>query len=64
MESQDKEKEYEHNIDYTYCGNCFSDWVAHGGNPYYIERSGHCHTCGKSAAVSREKPECDSCYWS
>lgn len=52
-----------YNLDYTYCSNCFPDWVKHGGNPNYTERRGHCHTCGKSAAVSRAKPECDSCYW-
>ena len=53
-----------YNLDATYCNVCFSEWVKGGGNPFYIERNGHCHTCGKSVAVSREKPECDSCYWS
>ena len=52
-----------YNLDYTYCSTCFSDWVRHGGNPNYIERRGHCHTCGKSASTSRVKPECSSCYW-
>ena len=53
-----------HNLDYTYCSTCFSDWVKHGGNPNYIERNGHCHTCGGEAApISRAKPECNSCFW-
>jgi len=52
-----------YNLDYTYCSTCFSDWAKHGGNPNYIERRGHCHTCGKSASISRAKPECSSCYW-
>ncbi len=52
-----------YNLDYTYCSTCFSDWVKHRGNPNYIERKGHYHTCGNSAATSRVKPECSSCYW-
>lgn len=52
-----------YNLDATYCNVCFSEWIRAGGNPFYIERHGHCHTCGKSASISRTKPECNSCYW-
>lgn len=51
------------NLDAPYCRNCFSQWVKGGGNPTYVERQGHCHTCGRQAPVSKAKPECNKCYW-
>lgn len=56
-------KRIPHDLDASYCYTCFSEWVRYGGNPTYIERDGHCHTCGRHAQTSRLRPECSSCYW-